>query len=424
MGLIDMTRVARRPITDDEPLGIPSLNQDDEESDEVGFAAPDPNPQLTAMRQVAEGVNGWRPAREVLTRVKAVPTIFIQYNRATRVGGQPIERFTTVHGQSGHGKTTFVHGLGLSFLRRSHFYNFVDAEYTTPEDWLFKLFDEFANHPGFLALRPRTYEETVDSVRRMVNAVKSAKERGKNDPEDKILLAPHTSALIAVDSLRKLVPEDILTKIMKSGAEGEKGSVDGMGGRAAQIKAAMNAAWLDELTPLLYHTGTAMVVIARESEKSDASAWDRKSGNDYKIGGGKSVVYDSSLVTRVELASLVKEGANEDSRTIGERHKIVIRKTKVSGRGERGNVVCYFHTSNGVLIPEGFDFARDAIELGREYKIIEGDSWLKYRGVKAQGVNRLVKLMTEKPDLLAQLQRDVSDRFRPDEELPFEADAA
>ena len=50
--------------------------------------------------------------------MRAVPTIFPQYDRATRVGGHPIERWTTVHGPSNHGKTTFLHGLGASFLQR------------------------------------------------------------------------------------------------------------------------------------------------------------------------------------------------------------------------------------------------------------------------------------------------------------------
>lgn len=307
--------------------------------------------------------------------------------------------------------TTFVHGLGLSFLQRGHFYGFVDAEYTTPEDWLERLMAECSTHPGFVALRPKTYEETVDAVRNFVTTIAKAREP---DGDGKALLSADTTALVAVDSLRKLIPEDVWKKVVK-GASGDKGSVDGMGGRAAQIKAAMNAAWLDELTPTLYHTGTAMVAITRESEDTTADANDKKFGNDWKMTGGKAIEFDASLLIRITRAAWVHDG--EEARVVGERHKVTIRKTKVAGKDDK-NIVCFFHTSNGVLVPEGFDRARDVLELARSYGVVEeAGTWLKWGSNKWQGVSAAVRKLHDTPAALAQLERDVRARFTADDEL-------
>ena len=64
--------------------------------------------RLDAVGAVAKRFTSWRPATEVLTRVEAQPTIFVQLDEATRVGGWPIQRFGLVHGESGHGKTSYV----------------------------------------------------------------------------------------------------------------------------------------------------------------------------------------------------------------------------------------------------------------------------------------------------------------------------
>lgn len=381
-----------------------------EEDGDTDFATPAPNPQLRALEKLAESTKHWRPAREVLTKVRAVPTIFVQYDRATRVHGHPIERFAVVHGPSGHGKTTFTHGLGLSFLMRDHVYGNIDAEYTTPELWLQELMAGYAVHPGFLALRPETYEQTVDAVRELVRNLAKAVTAGG--------LKKDTSALVVVDSISKLVPEDMWEQITKKGAEGKEGSVDGKRGRGAMIKAAMNAVWMDELTPLLAHTGTALLAIARESVDVDADANARKYGTNYHVKGGTAVEYDASLAIRITRASWVKDGAGDDARVVGERHRVTIRKTKVSGKDDK-NIVCYFHTSNGVLIPPGFDRARDVLELAVGYGIVETGSggWHKWGSSKWQGASAAVRKLTEKPEALAKMEEQVRARFAPDDVL-------
>lgn len=343
--------------------------------------------RLTSMARVAQKIEGFRPAKEVLTKVRAHPTIFPLYDRATKVGGHPIERIALIHGPSNHGKTAFVHGLGLSFLQTADFYAYVDAEYTTPEDWLTTLMSVYSDHPGFLASRPKTYEETVTSVRSCLTTIADAREKGDLDPD--------TTALVVVDSIQKLVPKNLMKKILD---DVNKHGLDGASGRGAMIKAALNAQWLNELVPLLYHTRASMVFISREYEQGlDLSKLHEPGGgNEFKVGGGKALIFESSIIARI-TRSWVKEGSAEKARIVGERGRIDITKTKVSGKQHKVETG-FFHTSNGVLIPAGFDRARDVLELAVDAGIVKASgAWLDCPVLKQkwQGVNKAVVALTK-----------------------------
>jgi len=187
------------------------------------------NDRLERMASVARRFAAFRPATEVLTKVRSVETRFVQVDRATRVNGWPIERIATVHGPSNHGKTTFCHGLGLSFLERGHYYGFIDAEYTSPEKWLSEMMGARASHPGFVAMRPTSFEQTVDGVRQFVETIGEARDKGELDED--------TSAVLVVDSIRKLVPDRLIEKIAKEGAGGKNGIIVKIGDREVPYRA-------------------------------------------------------------------------------------------------------------------------------------------------------------------------------------------
>jgi len=359
-----------------------------------------------ALAAVAARLSGFRPAHDVLVRVKAVRTIFPWINLVSRVGGWPMARFTLAHGKSSHGKTEFAHGLGASFLAADGFYTLIDAEQTTPFDWPATLLGpELSRSPGFLATRSATYEEVRGEVRRFCETVAEARNEGEIDPE--------TPALIVVDSIRKLVPEKIWDELTKE-AEGKakRGrngqavarGIDGMGGRAAQIKAALNAAWLDELIPLLGQTDCTMLCIARQTLDDDGNV---------KIGGGGALVYDSSMVVEVERDSLVTDGGEgRDATVYGERHAVVVKKSKLAGREEKWPTA-YYHSSNGRLVPAGFDRPRDLLDMALAHGVAEkaGGGWISLDGEKlGQGANKVVQLLHAKPELLARLESAVLER--------------
>lgn len=358
-------------------------------------------PEAKAFAEIAAKSKSFRPAREVLRRVRAVPTIFPWLNWKTRVGGWPIDRVATIHGPSGFGKSLCAMGLGLSFVRREHMFFLCDAENTTPHNWTETLMGDYADDPRFLAMRPKSYEQAVDGVRRGAEGLAEAREKGR--------VAPDTTALFVIDSIRKLVPEDIQARIKKMGAQGAEGSVDGFSGAAGRMRAALNAAWLDELVPLMGHTGCGIVFVGREAEDPMASARDKQFGKDWKLTGGKALFFDSSMVMRVSRASMVFEGCEDNKVAVGEKHVVEIHKTKVSARQDRVETA-YFHTSNGAKHPEGFDRARDVLTLADELGLLKkSGSWISFGRNRWQGEARFVATVEDK--MLDEMEAACSDKF-------------
>ena len=402
----------KRPPAEGEPAAV--------------TAGKDSRQQLDQLAALGDrfAAGGWRPAKEVLVPVRAVPTIFPSVDLVTRVGGWPTDRIALVHGASGEGKTLLCHGIGLSYLKRGHAYAFVDAEYTSPDAWLQSLMRDMASSPGFRALRPRTYEETVEAVENFCTTIAEARQRRE--------VAEDTTALVVVDSIRKLVPKRLLETMMREDADADDakgsggrkkkpGGVDGMSGRAAQYKAALNSAWMDRLVPLLGQTGCGMILIAREYEDAEAAA-NPFSGKDWKVGGGRAIYYDSSLVVRVTRAGYVQEPYQKgrDPIIYGERHAVEVHKTKVGTREEKVPEA-FFHTSNGHVGPVGFDLARDLLQVGIERSIVtKAGSHLAFgRRRLGQGEHNAVARLYEDAALMADLEAAVREEVR----LSLEADA-
>lgn len=363
--------------------------------------------RLQALGDVAADMEGFGQGREVLTPVRSVQTIFPQFDVATRVNGYPIQRVCMVHGPSGLGKTVLLLGLGRSFLEREHFYFHVDAEFTTPDQWVVEMLREFADYPTFRALRPTGYEDTADTIRKACEVLVAARKAGK--------IPMNTTALFGLDSLQKLVPKNYMEKLAKDGG------IDPQKGRGGMLQAALNSAWMKELVPLMYHANAGIVLLSRESENTDPgkSLYDP----DYKVIGGKAPYYDSSLVLRVTRKEWVTKGktkANPGGIVIGEKHMVQIMKTKVGGKDGR-TTRCYFHTSNGEHIPAGFDLARDVIELGLTTGVLKKDSGNKLldqgTGEDYGVTHAAVIQLTNDPRTLADLRNRVQVVATPDDEV-------
>jgi RecA/RadA recombinase len=361
--------------------------------------------RLKSFSAVVDQLDGWAPASDSLSVIKSVPTIFPQINIGTRIGGWPLQRICVIHGPSNNGKTIFGLGLGLSFLIGGHFFGFVDAELTTPITWVKSLMGKWADHPGFLVHHPKSYENTVDRIRSLVERIAESRVKGIIDDD--------VGLLLGVDSIRKLVPKRLVEKIIKEGADKKEGSIDGMKGRAAMYKAALNSAWLDELTPLMHFTNSSIFFIGRESENTDQT---NLYSPDWKLTGGKGLVFDSSLLIRITREKWLREGSRDNAKIIGERHCAQIYKTKVGGKEDKV-VNCYFHTSNGVMIREGFDRARDVIDLAKQCGVIKvKGSWLEVisTGECWQGENKAVKYLTENKSTLNMLETEVIEACNPE----------
>lgn len=363
--------------------------------------------RLAGMARVTADMGAWRPAPEVMREVEAVPTRFVQLDAATRVSGWPISRVSVIFGPSAEGKTELLIGIGSSFLARDHFFGFLDLEQTTPPSWVGTLMGGFEKHPGFVSLPPGgTYEKNAAEVRKFCLRIAQARRDG-DIPED-------TTGLVGVDSIRKLMPADLLKRLSQEVGEngkkvrGKRQGIDGIGGRAAQIKAALNAAWMDELVPLLAETRCAVTMIAREDIDPEDLFVDRP-----KIGGGRAVFYDSSMVVRTTKHDLFDECDGEKV-LIGERHIATIYKSKVSGRLEKRPMAA-FHTSNGRIVPEGFWPERDVLELAEECGVVDqrGSYYSFGRKRLGHGKPGTLKRLRDDPALLGELDLAVRAAVRP-----------
>jgi hypothetical protein len=381
-------------------------------------AAPAEEVPFADFVNIAKAFGDFRPAREVLKEVQAFRTVFVQLDHATKVQGFPLDRFTLTHGPSNEGKTLYVLGLVLSVLMAGGAVLYLDAERTTPMDWIVKLMSRYADHPLFKSERPDSYEQAILLVRRFLNVAANLKAKGR--------LPLLTPVLVVIDSLRKLVPKGLLDEILEDEAETAKAinagkKVSSGRDRAAQIKAKMNAAWMDELVPLLEYAGASSVAIAREMlDPNNTNKFAMAAKNNYTVGGGSAVYYDSSLVTRIQrhgwVQKVTKKAEGEDGRdeveVYGERHLITIKKTKVGGKD--GKVTrAEFHSSNGSLVPFGFDRARDVYCLAQQFELFgkTRSGWFAWGKEKWNGEHQAVVKLTADAGMLAELEAEVRAQF-------------
>lgn len=380
-------------------------------------AAAESRARRKAIASVASRLQGWRPQAEVVREVVSIPTVFESYNLETEIGGHPTARTTLVHGPASNGKTQFALGIAASYLQADHFAAVLDAERTLTQSFVRSMVGPLADHPGFSALPVGTYEQARVEVRRYFETIAQAREK-REIPED-------VRALVVVDSLRKLMPAGLwetLTKEAKVAAEEssteeqpkkrksrfvrekKQRHVDGFGGRAGQLRAAFNAAWMDELTPLLADTGGAVLIIGRESVEEEGQG--PAAREVARPTGGSALIFEASLRLRCVASNVVEEGG-EKGRVVevGQRVSLEFHKTKVARRREF-LPTAFFHVSNGRACPEGFDFARDLFWVGQELGLVEvRGSFYRFDGKQiGQGEKAAHRKLVEDAKLMAALR--------------------
>lgn len=393
------TRTKAKAIPAAEPVKATAKKASRPEPVSAGKLPPPARANVPALAGVVAGAGspkGWGKASDALERVTAVRTIFPDFNLGTRIGGLPTKRIMTVHGPTHGGKSAFVLGLERSFVDADMPGALVDAEHSTPKDFIDNLFGRDIDDIGhFFADRPSSYQETIEKVDAYLKWVGEIRKGTKDKPGH-----PELASILAVDSVNKLVPDRELEQLSKSGDNLDKGW--------GRYRAAMNQAWLDHLTPLLGAANCAFVVVAQEREQKDAKPWEIP-----QVKGGAALLYDASLIGRVSKAEPLRDGADDDKKApiVGFRHRVRIWKSKVGAMdGFHTDIV--FHLSNGALVPAGFDTARDALHVGRKLDIIDvSGSWLSWKKRRWQGERKAHIAIANDPELLAELLAEINIRI-------------
>lgn len=372
---------------------MPKLRKKGVEAEELDPVDSVPPPKRQALIDVPKG---WQRASDALERIKAVSTIFPDLNRATRCGGLPVCRMHTIHGPTHGGKSGLILGLIKSFLLGGHIAAYIDAEHSTPWEFVEELLGDLVRDPNFFAQKPATYEEAINAVDELLEMVTKARKT-----------RPELCCIIAVDSINKLSPEREIKNILKAGGD------EVAKGHAGRYRAAINQSWLNHLSPLLSNAACAMVFIAQERDDGNGEVWEADGG--VEIKGGQALSFDASLLMRVTKRAAVRlPGKDGDKKgpVVGFQHGVRIYKSKVSHMdGAYTDAVYYF--SNGKHTPAGFDTPHDAIHVAKELGIIDvRSSWLSWRKNRWQGEPKAALWLSKNPNALHQMLSDIDAKLR------------
>lgn len=366
---------------------------------------------------------GLRVATQVLDTVKSVRTIYPDFDRRIRVGGLPVRRIHTVHGPTHGGKTAYVIGLIASFLAGGHPVLYIDAEFSTPLEFVRQLVEQVLGRKleevdGFFVERPKSYEDIITKVDEFLKWMVA---QVANDPD--------LCCLIVVDSINKLTPkrelEQMLADLRQAG-KGEEGgeqkkSYGGRGKKSGdainkgwgRVRAGLNQAWLDHLTPLLHAANCAFVPIAQErDDDGDEKAWEKDMMDTYAVKGGRALLFDASCVIRITKVKAIRENPSvEGSPIIAWEHRARIWKSKVGAMDGR-----HTDTTFHLQLSGGFDLTRDLVDTAKDLGVISlSGSWYSWmpkgraKGVRKQGLPQMSALLTSDRELLLTLQAQVSE---------------
>ncbi len=316
-----------------------------------------------------------------------VRTIFPGFNRASRVSGIPLNCMTLIHGPSKGGKTAFAMGMVLSFQQAGHLVFYIDAEGTLAKGW----FEKCGGRPELLPYDvPDTYEQAVDRVNKLIKNFEKGREKGTIDKSQGLL--------IVVDSITKLTPEKELEKL-------------GEVGKGYPLSALFNTVWLDKLTPKVTKLPIQFMMIAHEKRVLDS----RSPVPVYKAKGGDSLIYDPSMVVRIDSAKKLKRKVKDGSVVIGQEHRGIVTKNKLGILAEQ----FVFVMSNGKgFCPIGFDLAREVMEEAKLRDGVKCHLTRKTGAVwhfptfpdgKIKGDENCARFLGKNPDVLVQIVAHLDD---------------
>jgi len=263
-------------------------------------------------------------------------TMLTGYNRATGIGGHPRKRATVIHGPNQVGKSVLALALAESARRIGDAAVVFDTEYAGEREW----YNAISPKCGFH--QPEDLDELFGKIQKMLDNLEKAKRSKSKDSK----LSKDVGCFFVVDTLTKLFPKNILEKIEKEGVD-----------KMYPLQAAYISTWMKSLIPQLARTNSDLVLVMQERENVNKQGFFDK---DYKVTGGKAVMYDNCVRVRVTSASRVKKG----DATVGSKIRYTVENNKVDGTSFEKSV---FFTSNGKGdLPKGLDLVAEAVEEMKE----------------------------------------------------------
>lgn len=279
-------------------------------------------------------------------------------------GGFPKGRLILIAGEPSAGKSSLtiqiVESLGKKIL-------YIDTEMTLTTDYIESL---GADPYNFTHAIPSTTEEMCDIIRQQI---------------------PNFDVIV-VDSINNSASGEQLQKTA--------------GERTMANRAIVLSAQLPILVGLCNQYDTTLIILSQVRDNMDKA---NKYSPDTVVPGGRSLHHNSSMTLELFKSSKKKskekeELSNQKETVEGNMVRIKCTKNKV-GKVNR-EVSVEFTYGEGYTIEA--DVASSAVRLG---VVEKAGSWLKYKDTSiAQGIDNLVPVLKDNPELLQELINEIQTR--------------
>lgn len=291
--------------------------------------------------------------------VESIPTGSLSLDIALGLGGVPRGRVVEIYGPESSGKTTVALHMVAEVQKQGGIAGFIDAEHALDPVYAKKIGVDIDN---LYISQPDTGEQALEIAETMVRST--------------------AIDIVIVDSVAALVP--------KAEIEGD------MGDSHVGLQARLMSQALRKLTGVIGKTSCSVVFINQLREKVGVMF-----GNPETTTGGRALKYYSSVRLEVRRGEQIKK----DGEPIGNRTKIKVVKNKVAPPFRTAEV--------DIIYGEGISREGEILDLAAEEGIVvKSGAWYAYEGNKiGQGRENAKTYLIEHPDILAEVEQKVRDKF-------------
>ena len=291
--------------------------------------------------------------------VEAIPTGALSLDVALGIGGIPKGRIVEIFGPESSGKTTLALHMIAECQKTGGEAAFIDAEHA--------LDPVYAKHLGvdidnLIVSQPDTGEQALEIAEALVRS-------GAID-------------IIVVDSVAALVP---------------KAEIDGdMGDSHVGLQARLMSQALRKLAGVLNKSNTAIIFINQLREKVGIMF-----GNPETTPGGRALKFYASV--RLDIRKT--ENLKQDGEVFGNRVRVKVVKNKVAPP--------FREAEFDIIYGKGISKSGNILDLGVNLDIVEkSGSWFSYNGARiGQGRENAKKYLEENPEVMAEVEKKVRDKF-------------
>jgi len=271
-------------------------------------------------------------------------------------GGWPKGRIIEIYGPESSGKTTLALHAIAEMQKQGGQAAFIDAEHALDPAYAKKIGVDTAN---LLISQPDNGEQALEICETLVRS--------------------NAVDLIVVDSVAALVPQAEI--------DGDMGD--------ARLQARLMSQAMRKLTGIISKSRATVIFINQIRMKIGVMF-----GNPETTTGGNALKFYASVRVDIRRIGQIKDGDN----IAGNRTKIKVVKNKIAAP---------FRTAEfDIMYNEGISKTGDILDLGVQYGVLEkAGAFIKYNGeTLGQGREAVKKLFREKPELMAEIEKQVRER--------------